>query len=80
MCSLVITSRPAASTHLHSNVDYRVEVLGFTEVDRHDFIRNAMHDQNGKIEAMEAFLQSNPVINALCYIPLNMHEHIASSC
>jgi len=71
-CSLVITSRPVASSHLHSSINYRVEVLGFSNVDRHDFIRNSLHDKIGRAKVLETFLQSNPVINALCYIPLNM--------
>ena len=32
-CALVITSRPAASAHLHNRVNCRAEVLGFTEED-----------------------------------------------
>ena len=44
-CGLVITSRPTASLHLHDIVDCRAEVLGFTEEDRKDFIRNALQGQ-----------------------------------
>ena len=37
-CCLVVTSRPTASSHLHSIVDCRVEIIGFTEEDRLDYI------------------------------------------
>ena len=71
-CGLVITSRPTASSNLHSIVDCRAEVLGFTEEDRQDFIQNALSNQNGLIKDLKSFLQSNPFLNTLCYIPLNM--------
>ena len=71
-CCLVITSRPTASSYLHSIVDCRVEVVGFTEEDRLDYIQTALQDNDDKIKALTLYLHSNPTINALCYIPLNM--------
>ena len=71
-CGVVITSRPAASSYLHNVVDCRAEVLGFTEEDRHNFIQNALHDRLELANQLETFLQSNPFLNMLCYIPLNM--------
>ena len=71
-CCLVITSRPTASSNLHSIVDCRVEVVGFTEEDRLDYIQTALQGNDDKIKALTLYLQSNPTINALCYIPLNM--------
>ena len=80
-CCLVVTSRPTASSILHETVDRRVEIVGFTEEDRLDYIQTALgsEDQvNGEqvnnecVIALQHYLQSNPTINALCYIPLNM--------
>ena len=71
-CCLVITSRPTASSDLHSIVDCRVEILGFTEEDRLEYIQTALQDDDDKVEALTLYLRSNPTINALCYIPLNM--------
>ena len=71
-CCLVVTSRPTASSHLHSMVDCRVEIIGFTEEDRLDYIQTALQGDSDKVEALTLYLQSNPTINALCYIPLNM--------
>ena len=70
-CLLVITSRPTASLHLHDFVNCRrVEVVGFSEIDRIDYIKNELpHDSCEKIID---YLRCNPTINALCYIPLNM--------
>ena len=68
----VITSRPTASADLHSIVDCRVEIVGFTEEDRLDYIQTALQGNDDKIKTLKFLLQSNPTINALCYIPLNM--------
>ena len=71
-CGLVITSRPSASSNLHNIVDCRAEVLGFTEEDQKNFIKSALQGQTDKIKKLECFLQSNPFINTLCFIPLIM--------
>jgi len=71
-CCIVITSHPTASSHLHNLVDCRVEIVGFTEEDRFDYIRTALEDKDHQVKALQQYLQSNPTINALCYIPLNM--------
>ena len=71
-CLLVITSRPTASAHLHGIVNCRVEIVGFTEENRLEYIKAAMEDADEKVGALQLYLQSNPTINALCYIPLNM--------
>ena len=71
-CCLVTTSRPIASADLHNIVDCRVEIVGFTEEDRLDYIQTALHSDSNKVEELTCYFQSNPTINALCYIPLNM--------
>ena len=71
-CCLVITSRPTASSNLHSIVDCRIEIVGFTEEDRIDYIQTALQGNDHQVKALTLYLQSNPTINALCYIPLNM--------
>ena len=71
-CCLVVTSRPTASSILHESVDRRVEIVGFTEEDRLDYIKTALEDHDEQVKTLQHYLQSNPTINALCYIPLNM--------
>ena len=71
-CCLVITSRPTASVRFHNIVDCRVEIVGFTEEDRLDYIQTALQSDSNKVEELTFYLHSNPTINALCYIPLNM--------
>ena len=71
-CGLVITSRPTASVRLHNKADCRVEILGFTESNRLNYIEHALQGKDDKIEEVKLYLQSHSTINALCYIPLNM--------
>jgi len=65
-CCLVITSHPTASSNLHSIVDCRVEIVGFTEEDRLDYIQTALEGNNDKIKDLTFYLQCNPTYNALC--------------
>ena len=69
---IVITSRPTASAKLHDTVNCRVEIAGFTEEERFNYIQTALHGNEDTIKILKFYLQSNPIINALCYIPLNM--------
>ena len=41
-CTFVITSRPCASLSLHSKVDQRVEILGFDNQERNDYIAKCL--------------------------------------
>ena len=90
-CGLVITSRPAESSHLHDRVNCRAEVLGFTKQTRQQFINLYIKKQEKekqiyqtnkqdvikqniakKIEIIQKLLNNYPIINTLCYIPLNI--------
>ena len=72
LCGLVITSRPTASTVLHSVCDCRVEILGFTKEDRMKYIKQSLEGNPNEATQLEDYLEKNPFINSLCYIPLNM--------
>ena len=70
--TLIITSRPTVSVRLHDMVDHRVEILGFTEANRMDYITQALKGNETDIQILQNFLHKNPAINSYCYIPLNM--------
>ena len=72
LSSLVITSRPTASAGLHAFVDRRVEILGFAKEDRIKYIQQSLEENKKDIKYIEEFLENNPFIDSLCYIPLNM--------
>ena len=71
-CVGIISSRPGPSLHLHDRVTCRAEILGFSAKNRLDFIQNAFNRKIDTIKGLKGFLQSNPSLNGLCYIPLNM--------
>ena len=71
-CMVIITSRLNVSVELHRIVDRRVEILGFTEENRKEFIREALKDNSQGTEKLLQYLERNPAIDAYCYIPLNM--------
>ena len=71
-CTVLITSRLSVSTELHKFVDRRVEILGFTENNRKEYIMQALENNHEKLEKMLTYFRNNPAINAYCYIPLNM--------
>lgn len=70
-CGLIITSCPPISSNLLKIVDCHAELLGFTEDDRLDFINNILKNKQ-KVEQIKQYLKANPILNTLCYIPLNM--------
>ena len=72
LSNLIITSRPSASAHLHKMADCRIEILGFTDDDRRMYISRALKNDLEKVEKILSYLDDNPIINSLCYIPLNM--------
>ena len=70
--TLVISSRPLCTAHLHHNVDCRVEILGFTNSDRQNFIQESLRDVPEKVPILQEYLNENSIISTFCYIPLVM--------
>ena len=71
-CSIVISSRPHASTHLRDNISCQVEILGFSEQDQQHFIEHSLKDQPHKISELKQYLKHHSAISTLCFIPFNM--------
>ena len=70
-CSVIVTSRPISSGDLHPVVSSRIEVLGFTPEEQRQYFTECL---GGDIKALEALLkkiQENPVVQSICYLPLN---------
>ena len=72
LCGLVITSRPTASMDLRKDCDCRIEILGFTEEDRIEYIKQCFRGEDDKCTQLKVYLEKHSFINSLCYIPLNM--------
>ena len=71
-CGLVISSRPHASGHFHSQATIRVDILGFAEIEREYYIKQALTDQPHKIEELTQYLYQHSSIDSICFIPFNM--------
>ena len=73
---ILITSRPDFSLDLHGLAN-RVEILGFTKGDIHNYFENALksHLPDSKVKSACDKLSNHfhryPVIESCCYVPLN---------
>ena len=72
LCGLVVSSRPHASEHLRKQATIRVDILGFTETEREHYIKQALPDQPHKIKELTQYLQQQPSVDSICFIPFNM--------
>ena len=71
-CGLIVSSRPHASVSLRVQATVRVDILGFTEVEREHYIKESMKGQPHKINELMQYLQSHSTISSLCFIPFNI--------
>jgi len=71
-CKLIITSRPTATDRLQHIGDIRVEVMGFTDDSKREYIEQELKYCSSKVEKLHSYLKSNTAINSICYIPMIM--------
>ena len=69
---IVVTSRPSASACLHDVVDKRIEILGFEQSSKIQYVSEAFQDSPSKLEKLQKHFRQYPNIDAICYIPLIM--------
>ena len=67
---VVVTSRPTTTLSLHGMIDRRIEILGFPEEERKIYISQSLNNLHDEIQELDQSLQSYPIIDSLCYIPL----------
>ena len=70
-CSVIVTSRPISSGDLHPVVSSRIEVLGFTPEEQRHYFTECLKEDKCLKEALLDKIQENPVIQTVCYLPLN---------
>ena len=71
-CGLIVSSRPHASVSLRQKATVRVDILGFTEAERKDYIKESMKGQSQKIDELTQYLQGHSTISSLCFVPFNL--------
>ena len=71
-CALVVSSRPHATVHLRERATVRVDILGFTEIERNRFIQQALKEKPQSIKELTQYLEDHFTISSLCVVPFNM--------
>ena len=71
-CALVVSSRPHATVYLRERATMRVDILGFTEVERNQFIQQALKEQPQSIKELIQYLEDHLTISSLCVVPYNL--------
>ena len=72
---IVITSRPHATTKLQQYISYRVEIIGFTDQRRREFVQENVKEN---ADDLLNYFKEHERIDTLCYIPLNMSIIVSS--
>ena len=70
-CSVIVTSRPISSGDLHPVVSSRFEVLGFTPEEQRQYFTECLKGDTKALEALLEKIQENPMVQSICYLPLN---------
>ena len=70
-CSVIVTSRPISSGDLHPVVSSRIEVLGFTPEEQRQYFTECLNEDTKALDALLEKIQENPVVQSICYLPLN---------
>ena len=71
-CTVVITSRPTASIHLHILADQRIEILGLAKLEQDRYITESLKDSPKMIPRLQEYLKRQPMINSLIHVPLHL--------
>ena len=69
---IVVTSRLTASFRLHSLADVIVEVLGFTDESKSQYIKQELMGHPNKINELHSYLNTHAAIKSICYMPMMM--------
>ena len=70
-CSVIVTSRPISSGDLHPLVSSRIEVLGFAQEEQRQYFTECLKGDTKALEALLEKVQENPMVQSICYLPLN---------
>ena len=71
-CRIVVTSRLTASDRLHRIADVRVQIMGFTDESKIQYIEQELKSYPDKINKLHSYLSDHEPIKSICYIPMMM--------
>ena len=69
--AIVITSRPTSSAVLHELITLRIEILGFSPKDLHDYFTKHLGNSSSKAHTLLQKIRANPFVAETCTLPLN---------
>ena len=69
--TVIVTSRPISSGDLHQLVSSRVEILGFTAEELHQFFTECLKGDTEAVKTLLERIEENPEVAGSCYLPLN---------
>ena len=69
----VITTRPTLSASLHDTelISSRIEILGFTPAELHQFFTEHLNHNVSKADKLLQKIKANPIVAGTCALPLN---------
>ena len=70
-CSVLVTSRPISSGDLHPVVSSRIEVLGFSPEEQRQYFTDCLKGDTKALKALLDKIEENPMVQTICYLPLN---------
>ena len=68
--TVVITSRPIASSYLYHHISSRIEILGFTPTEVKDYFTEALGGERQALKLQDQ-LNECPMVECSCYLPVN---------
>ena len=68
----MVTSRLTASDRLHRIADVRVEVLGFSDESKIQYIKQELNEHPYPVNKLQSYLNTHPSIQSICYMPMMM--------
>ena len=69
--TVIVTSRPIASGDLHQVVSSRIEILGFTAEELHQFFTECLKGDTEAVKTLLERIEENPEVAGSCCLPLN---------
>ena len=67
----IVTSRPISSGDLYPHASSRVEILGFTPEELHQFFTECLKGDAEAVKTLLERIEENPEVAGSCYLPLN---------
>ena len=69
--TVIVTSRPISSGDLYPHASSRVEILGFTPKELHQFFTECLKGDTEAVKTLLERIEENPEVAGSCYLPLN---------